>query len=235
MTETAAPILLIDNYDSFVHNLARYFEELSVSTVVVRNDRLSLTDLDEIRPAAIVLSPGPCGPEQAGICISLIRQVLGQIPLLGVCLGHQALGAALGGRVERAEQPIHGQTSYVHHDQSGLFAGLENPFLATRYHSLIVSRADLPASLRVTAWTEQGVIMGLEHESGMAFGVQFHPESILTAAGHRMLANFLTMAHVSWSGRPVGDRTDGDADSTAPGGDPSQAWQRAALKVSAHW
>lgn len=197
-------LLLIDNYDSFVHNLARYFEELGVETRVVRNDALSIDEVKQLAPRAIVISPGPCTPREAGISVELIRAVSDSIPLLGVCLGHQAITEAFGGLVVRAREPIHGLTSAVWHGGSDVFRGLPSPFLATRYHSLIVDEATLPDCLRVTARLDDGVPMGLCHTSRPVFGVQFHPESILTQHGHRLLANFLDLAGfpVSWDSLP---------------------------------
>ena len=189
-------VLLIDNYDSFVFNLARYLEELGASTVVRRNDEVTLTDIETLRPAAVVLSPGPGTPEQAGICIDLVRELGSQFPILGVCLGHQAIAAALGGSVIRSNMPVHGRTSLVHHDESGVFRGCPSPLQATRYHSLVVEERSLPHNLRVTARTTDGMVMGLAHRSLPIFGVQFHPESILSEGGHRMLANFLEVAGV---------------------------------------
>jgi anthranilate synthase/aminodeoxychorismate synthase-like glutamine amidotransferase len=184
-------ILLLDNYDSFVGNLARYFEELGHETVIVRNDALSIGDVAAMQPRGIVISPGPCTPHEAGISIDLVRELSGAVPILGVCLGHQAIATAFGGNIVRAPEPVHGRTSLVHHQAAGLFAGLPSPFRATRYHSLIADEATLPAELTVTARTADGVIMGLAHQSRPCFGVQFHPESILTEHGHRLLANFL--------------------------------------------
>jgi len=187
-------LLLIDNYDSFVHNLARYFEELGCDTRVVRNDALSVTQIRELAPDAIIISPGPCTPQQAGISCEVIRQLGSTLPILGVCLGHQAIAEALGGRVIRASEPVHGRTSAIHHDERGLFRGIPSPFRATRYHSLIVEESQLPAALEVTARTEDGLVMGLRHRQWPIVGVQFHPESILTEHGRRLLANFLDLA-----------------------------------------
>ena len=189
-------ILLIDNYDSFVHNLARYFVELGCDTRVVRNDAISLADVRQLAPAAIVISPGPCTPEQAGVSCELIRELGPSVPLLGVCLGHQAIAAALGGQVIRAHEPVHGRTSLIHHNGTSLFAGLPNPFPATRYHSLIVDEATLPDELMVTARTDDGVAMALVHRTWPLFGVQFHPESVLSQHGRTLLANFLALAGV---------------------------------------
>jgi anthranilate synthase component 2 len=184
-------ILMIDNYDSFTYNLVQYLGELGAEVVVYRNDRIAVDDIAGLDPAGIVLSPGPCSPAEAGISIDTVTAYAGRIPLLGVCLGHQAIAAAYGGQVIRAAEVMHGKTSEILHDGSGVFSGLPNPFEATRYHSLIVERASLPAELMVTAWTEDGTIMGLRHRELDVEGVQFHPESILTGSGKDLLANFL--------------------------------------------
>jgi anthranilate synthase/aminodeoxychorismate synthase-like glutamine amidotransferase len=217
-------ILLIDNYDSFVYNLARYLAELGCSTQVVRNDTMAIAEIDRMAPEAIVISPGPCTPNEAGISLELIRQLGPRIPILGVCLGHQALAAALGGRVIRAPEPVHGRTSLVQHNGTRLFAGLPNPLTATRYHSLIVEDSSLPPELRVTARTADGIPMALEHATWPAFGVQFHPESILTDSGHRLLANFLLLAGVPAGKQPPGDRAANlsDSNSTHDGRVPAQ-------------
>jgi anthranilate synthase component II len=186
-------ILLIDNYDSFVHNLARYFHRLGQETHVVRNDAIDVAGVRAARPDALVLSPGPCTPEQAGCSLELVRSLAGELPMLGVCLGHQAIAAALGGRVVRAGQPVHGRASQVTHDGSGIFAGLPNPFLACRYHSLAVEEASLPADLAVTARSADGEVMGIAHRRWPVIGVQFHPESILTESGYELLAGFLRL------------------------------------------
>jgi anthranilate synthase/aminodeoxychorismate synthase-like glutamine amidotransferase len=201
-------IVLIDNYDSFVYNLARYLQELGQPTHVVRNDRATLADLRALRPEAIILSPGPCTPAEAGISIDVVRSLGDELPMLGVCLGHQVLAAATGGRIIRASEPVHGRTSYMHHDGERLFAGLPNPLRATRYHSLIVDEATLPAEWRVTARTADGLIMAIEHRERPLFGVQFHPESILTTGGHSLLKNFLTLAGLHSGALPPGDRDD---------------------------
>jgi anthranilate synthase/aminodeoxychorismate synthase-like glutamine amidotransferase len=187
-------ILLIDNYDSFVHNLARYFRRLGQETCVVRNDATSPAAVRQLRPEALVLSPGPCTPDQAGCSLSVVRELAGRIPLLGVCLGHQAIAAAFGGRVLRAGEPMHGRTSDVYHDESELFDGLPNPVTACRYHSLVVERATLPSCLVVTAHTQDGVVMAVRHREFPVVGLQFHPESVLTDGGFRLLGNFLRMA-----------------------------------------
>ena len=187
-------ILLIDNYDSFTFNLVHFLGDLGAACVVKRNDALSVEEAMALKPEAIVLSPGPCTPNEAGICVELVRAAAGKIPLLGVCLGHQAIGQAFGGKVVRAPEPVHGKTSPVYHENTDLFAGLPNPFTATRYHSLIVKRSDLPEELVVTAFTQDGIIMGLRHATLPVYGVQFHPESIATSHGHDILRNFLRLA-----------------------------------------
>ena len=189
-------ILVIDNYDSFTYNLVHYLNELGAQTSVVRNDALTVEQALGQKPEAVLLSPGPCDPDQAGICLPLLKGAPGDLAILGVCLGHQAIGQAFGGDVVRAKALMHGKTSQIHHDGKGLFAGMPNPFIATRYHSLAVERATLPADLVVTAWTEDGEIMGLQHKTRPIYGVQFHPESIATEGGHQLLANFLDMAGV---------------------------------------
>ncbi len=187
-------ILLIDNYDSFTFNLVHFLGDLGAQCDVRRNDALTVADAMALAPEAIVLSPGPCTPSEAGICLDLIAAAAGKIPLLGVCLGHQAIGQAFGGEVVRAPMPMHGKLSAVTHDNTDLFAGLPSPFNATRYHSLIVRRETLPEVLVETARTADGIIMGLRHRSLPVFGVQFHPESIASEHGHALLANFLAMA-----------------------------------------
>lgn len=194
----SAPILLIDNYDSFVYNLARYFKELGCATEVVRNDAVTVPGIREIDPAAIVLSPGPCTPREAGVSLDVVRQLGATVPILGVCLGHQAIAVALGGRVVRAA-PVHGRTSAVWHDQQALFESLPNPLTAARYHSLVVAEDTLPTSLQVTARSPGGTVMALQHRQWPVYGVQFHPESILTDAGHQLLANFLKLAGLAAS------------------------------------
>ncbi|GIK96116.1 MAG: aminodeoxychorismate/anthranilate synthase component II [Alphaproteobacteria bacterium] len=186
--------LLIDNYDSFTFNLFHFLGELGAELVVRRNDALTADEALGMRPQGIILSPGPCDPDQAGICLDLIGKAAGRVPLLGVCLGHQAIGQSFGGKVVRAPLPMHGKISQVHHRGAGLFAGLPNPFRATRYHSLIVDRASLPDCLEITAETEDGIIMGLAHRERPVHGVQFHPESIASEHGHALLANFLRLA-----------------------------------------
>lgn len=183
-------ILIIDNYDSFVYNLAQYFGELGAEVEVVRNDALDLEAMEQRAPTHLVVSPGPGRPEEAGISMAAIRHFAGRIPILGVCLGHQAIGAVFGGKVVRHE-PVHGKTSLITHRGEGIFAGLPSPFRATRYHSLVVEKETLPAELHITATTTEGLLMGLAHYRWPIFGVQFHPESILTEGGHKMLQNFL--------------------------------------------
>ena len=187
-------ILLIDNFDSFVHNLARYFERLGQRTIVVRNDAIDMHGVRDMNPDAVVLSPGPCTQQEAGCSLEIVRRFAGKLPILGVCLGHQAIGEALGGRVVRASQPMHGRASEVFHDGSGVFSGLPNPLLVGRYHSLVVEEASLPPDLAVTAWTADGTIMALKHRRWPVVGLQFHPESILTDCGYDLLAWFLQLA-----------------------------------------
>ena len=184
-------LLMIDNYDSFTYNLVQYLGELGEEVVVHRNDEITLEGVEKLNPARIVVSPGPCTPNEAGISVPLIKDFAGKIPILGVCLGHQAIGQALGGRIVHAKELMHGKTSAIHHDGKGVFGDLPDPFTATRYHSLVIERASLPAVLEVSAWTEDGEIMGVRHKSLAVEGVQFHPESILTEHGHRLLKNFL--------------------------------------------
>jgi len=186
-------LLLVDNYDSFTYNLYQYLGELGATTRVVRNDELTAEEALGLRPERIVISPGPGTPDQAGITLELIRRAAGRVPLLGVCLGHQALGQAFGGRVVRAPTLMHGKTSPIHHDGRTVFAGLPDPFTATRYHSLIVDRDSVPECLEVSAWTVGGIVMGLRHRTLPLEGVQFHPESILTTSGKDLLRNFLQM------------------------------------------
>ncbi|HLI22522.1 MAG TPA: aminodeoxychorismate/anthranilate synthase component II [Stellaceae bacterium] len=185
--------LLIDNYDSFTYNLLHFLGELGAEVIVRRNDALSVAEALAMKPQGIIISPGPSDPDRAGICLDLVRRA-GNVPLLGVCLGHQAIGQAIGGKIVRAPEPMHGKLSAIHHDGTGVFARLPNPFKATRYHSLIVERASLPESLKVTAWTEDGLVMGLAHRERPIHGVQFHPESIASVAGHSLLKNFLDLA-----------------------------------------
>jgi anthranilate synthase component 2 len=189
-------ILMIDNYDSFTYNLVQYFGELGAEVKVFRNDQVSVDQVAALQPGHIVLSPGPCTPNEAGICLELLERLRGRFPILGVCLGHQAMGQAFGGKVVRARQVMHGKTSPIHHKDMGVFSGLPTPFTATRYHSLIVDQASLPDVFEITAWTQHqdgaiDEIMGLRHKTLRVEGVQFHPESILTEHGHAMLKNFL--------------------------------------------
>jgi anthranilate synthase component 2 len=186
-------IFILDNYDSFTFNLVQYLGELGAEIEVERNDRIAPEEVIARKPDGIVVSPGPCTPNEAGISMDLIREAgKKSIPLLGVCLGHQSIGQVFGGKVIRAGQVMHGKVSQIHHNGTGLFAGIENPFVATRYHSLVVERESLPDCLEITAWTEDGTIMGLAHKDLPIFGVQFHPESILTDAGKTILSHFLT-------------------------------------------
>ena len=187
-------LLVVDNYDSFTYNLVQYLGELGAALAVRRNDEVDLEEVERLQPDAIVVSPGPGAPAQAGISGELIRRFTGRRPILGVCLGHQVIGEVFGGRVGRAPTPIHGKTSWIHHDGRGVFAGLPNPFEATRYHSLVVHRDGLPDCLEVSAWTADELVMGLRHRAAPVEGVQFHPESILTTAGKGLLANFLRTA-----------------------------------------
>lgn len=186
-------ILVIDNYDSFTYNLVQYFGELGAELEVRRNDRVTLDEIDRISPERIVISPGPKTPSEAGICLELIQKFSGRVPILGVCLGHQAIGQAFGGKVVRAPEIMHGKTSNISHDGKTIFLGLPNPFPATRYHSLIVERSGFPSSLEISATTPDGLIMGLRHKEMKVEGVQFHPESVLTDAGKQLLANFLKL------------------------------------------
>jgi anthranilate synthase/aminodeoxychorismate synthase-like glutamine amidotransferase len=186
-----ARVLVIDNYDSFVYNLVQYLGELGAEPIVHRHDAITTDEAAALEPDAVLISPGPGRPEDAGMSTSIIRWAAGRIPVLGVCLGHQCIGAAWGGNVIRAPEVMHGKTSRIHHEGAGVFAGLPSPFEATRYHSLLVERSSLPEEFEVTASTEDGLVMGLRHRDLEVEGVQFHPESILTASGHDLLANFL--------------------------------------------
>jgi anthranilate synthase/aminodeoxychorismate synthase-like glutamine amidotransferase len=190
-------ILLIDNYDSFTFNLVHFIGDVGGRCDVVRNDKLTVEDALARNPEAIVLSPGPCTPNEAGICLDLIASAAGRVPILGVCLGHQAIGQAFGGQVVRAPAPMHGKLSAITHDNTGILEGVPSPFNATRYHSLIVARDTLPETLVPTAWTEDGLIMAMHHRDLPIHGVQFHPESIASQHGHRILANFLAIARFS--------------------------------------
>jgi len=187
-------LLMIDNYDSFTYNLVQYLRELGEEVVVVRNDKITLEEIASMAPDRIVISPGPCTPNEAGVSVPLIKEFAGKIPIFGVCLGHQAIGQAFGGKVVRAERLMHGKTSPIHHHDRGLFKGLSQPCTATRYHSLLVERESLPECLEISAWTEEGEIMGLDHRELQVWGVQFHPESILTVEGMALLKNFLEMS-----------------------------------------
>jgi len=189
-------ILVIDNYDSFTYNLVHYLNELGAETHVVRNDAIGVREALGMKPQGVLLSPGPKTPNEAGICLALLEAAPADLPIFGVCLGHQAIGQAFGGEVVRAKALMHGKTSQIRHEGKGVFAGLKNPFTATRYHSLSVEKQALPAELEVTAWTEDGEIMGVQHRSRPVHGVQFHPESIATECGHDLLANFLRIAGV---------------------------------------
>ena len=186
-------VLLLDNYDSFTYNLAQYLGELGCNVEVHRNDKISVEEIARRKPERIVISPGPCTPQDAGICIDLIRSLAGKFPILGVCLGHQAIGAAFGGRIIRAPKLFHGKTSQIHHDGKSIFRKLDDPFTATRYHSLIVERKSLPRELAITAETDDGIIMGVRHRRYKLEGVQFHPESVLTQSGKQLLQNFLAL------------------------------------------
>jgi len=189
-------ILMIDNYDSFTYNVVQYLAELKADVEVYRNDELTLADIERLSPEKIVISPGPCTPNEAGVSVDTITTFAGKIPILGICLGHQSIGQAFGGQIIRAKQLMHGKTSMIHHSDSGVFKGLSNPFQATRYHSLVIEQTTLPECLDVTAWTENvdgslDEIMGVRHKELSVEGVQFHPESILTQHGHDLLSNFL--------------------------------------------
>ncbi|MFA5515131.1 MAG: aminodeoxychorismate/anthranilate synthase component II [Desulfuromonadales bacterium] len=186
-------LLMIDNYDSFTWNLVQYFRELEAEVEVVRNDAIQIEEIAARQPRQLVISPGPCSPTEAGVSVAAIQAFAGKIPILGVCLGHQSIGQAFGGNIIGANRLMHGKTSPIRHDGSGIFRSLPDPFDATRYHSLLIERKSLPACLRITAWTEEGEIMGIEHRDFALWGVQFHPESILTIEGKRLLKNFLEM------------------------------------------
>jgi len=184
-------LLMIDNYDSFTYNLVQYFGELGEDVRVYRNDEISVEQVGALKPSHIVISPGPCTPTEAGVSVPVILEFAGKIPILGVCLGHQSIGQAFGGKIIHAKQLMHGKTSQIHHKNLGVFAGLPDPFTATRYHSLVIERETIPDCLEITAWTDDGEIMGVRHKTLAVEGVQFHPESILTEHGHKMLDNFL--------------------------------------------
>lgn len=194
-------ILMIDNYDSFTYNLVQYLGELGEQLVVKRNDAITMQAIKRLSPASIVISPGPGRPDDAGISKEIIQTLSGKVPILGVCLGHQCIGEVFGGDVIRAKRPMHGKTSKIRHDNEGIFKNIPNPFEATRYHSLIVKRETFPKSLEITAWTEDKEIMGLQHKQFPVYGVQFHPESILTSAGKELLNNFLVLAKASRRGK----------------------------------
>ena len=185
-------LLMIDNYDSFTYNLVQYFGELGEDVRVYRNDQITVSEIEKLKPDHIVISPGPCTPNEAGVSVETIQKLGSKFPILGVCLGHQSIGQAYGGKIVRAKQLMHGKTSMIKHENTGVFAGLPNPFEATRYHSLVIERSSMPKDLEVTAWTDDGEIMGVRHKTLPVEGVQFHPESILTQHGHDMLRNFLT-------------------------------------------
>jgi anthranilate synthase component 2 len=194
-------LLMIDNYDSFTYNLVQYFGELNCEVQVYRNDQITLTEITNLLPQYLVISPGPCTPNQAGISLSAIQTFAGKIPLLGVCLGHQSIGQAFGGKIVHAKSIMHGKTSMIYHTGQGIFQGIPSPFQATRYHSLVIDPTTVPDCLEITAWTqttsgEKEEIMGVQHKTHLVIGVQFHPESILTHYGHTLLKNFLTLAAV---------------------------------------
>ncbi len=186
-------VLVIDNYDSFVYNLVQYLGEFGQDIKVVRNDKIRIFEIEQLAPTHILISPGPCTPTEAGVSLEVIQRFKGAIPMLGVCLGHQAIGQAFGGQVIRAQRPVHGKVSTMYHDNQGIFAGIMNSFKATRYHSLLLEKESLPSCLEITAQTEEGEIMGVRHREFPIEGVQFHPESILTEHGHVMMKNFLNM------------------------------------------
>jgi anthranilate synthase/aminodeoxychorismate synthase-like glutamine amidotransferase len=210
-------IILLDNRDSFVFNLARYFHLLGCPALVVPSHEVSVADIERLAPRGIVISPGPCTPLEAGCSLAAVRAFRGRVPLLGVCLGHQAIGQALGGKIVRAREPVHGRTSPMHHDGVNLFAGIPSPFPAARYHSLVIERDSLPESLSITAVDDEGTIMAIEDRAGGLYGVQFHPESILTQHGFALLANFLDLSGIPRvRGLP-------ECEGTAPSGDPAPA------------
>lgn len=186
-------ILMIDNYDSFTYNLVQYLSELGEKVVVWRNDKITVNQIRGLKPKRIVISPGPGTPDEAGVSNEIIRQLSGTVPILGVCLGHQCIGQVFGGKVVRAKKIMHGKVSNIYHNKKGIFRGIENPFSATRYHSLLVENKSFPPSLEITAWTKDREIMGLRHKTDLTYGVQFHPESILTLAGKKILKNFLSV------------------------------------------
>jgi len=187
-------ILMIDNYDSFTYNLVHYLAELGEEVVVYRNDKIKLEDIGKLDPDMMVVSPGPCTPKEAGISVEAIKEFAGRMPILGVCLGHQSLAYAYGGEIVRADRLLHGKTSEIHHDEKGIYKNIPNPFEATRYHSLLVKKESLPEEFEISAWTDQGEIMGIRHKEHLIEGVQFHPESILTKHGKDLLRNFISIA-----------------------------------------
>ncbi len=190
-------LLLIDNYDSFTYNLVQYLGELGHQSTVVRNDAIEVDEIENLAPSGILISPGPCTPNEAGISIAAVERYSGKLPILGVCLGHQSICQAFGGEILRADQVMHGKVSDIYHNCEGLFDNIQNPFTATRYHSLIAQRKSLPESLEITAWTSDGIIMGVKHKQHHVYGVQFHPESFLTDCGHDLLRNFLRLSNLS--------------------------------------
>ncbi|MEE8185008.1 MAG: aminodeoxychorismate/anthranilate synthase component II [Thermodesulfobacteriota bacterium] len=187
-------LLMIDNYDSFTYNLVQYFGELDEDVKVYRNDDISIVEIEALKPEKIVISPGPCDPEKAGISVGVVKHFAGKLPILGVCLGHQSIGYAFGARILRADRLMHGKTSQIHHDGKTIFKGIEDPFIATRYHSLIIDRETLPECFEISAWTDENEIMGIRHRRLLLEGVQFHPESILTDSGKDILRNFLRIS-----------------------------------------
>lgn len=191
-------LLMIDNYDSFTYNLVQYFRELGEEVIVYRNDAISVEEIAALKPRKLVISPGPCSPKEAGISVAAIQAYAGSIPILGVCLGHQSIGEAFGGTIVRASKLMHGKTSAMQHNNTDLFVGLENPFEATRYHSLVIERETIPDCLKVTCWTDEEMIMGVAHRDLPVWGVQFHPESILSLAGKPLLQNYLDLAEQFW-------------------------------------
>jgi len=194
-------LLMIDNYDSFTYNLVQYFGELGEDVKVFRNNKISLKEIDSINPERIVISPGPCTPKEAGISVDVIKYFAGKVPILGVCLGHQSIGAAFGGQIVRSNRLMHGKTSLIYHDGKTIFDQLPNPFEATRYHSLLINRDTLPEDLEITAWTTAGEIMGVRHKDFIIEGIQFHPESILTIVGKDLLRNFLNLKNLNMTKR----------------------------------
>ncbi len=195
-------ILLIDNYDSFVYNLARYFQRFGCETMVVRNDQISLDKIEDLNPDAIVISPGPCGPNEAGISVEAVKRFHARIPILGICLGHQVIGKGLGGEIIRAKEPMHGRQSWIEHDNSEIFENLPSPILVCRYHSLVIEPDSFSEELKVTAWTDDNEIMAIGHQSALTFGFQFHPESILTDVGMQLIGNFLKICGIPTTRQP---------------------------------